>query len=98
MFVLRIFWGKKHERNSVSDMSTFFAESKHMMVPHVSATFQPIMLKTKNKFKVFAASRFNQSTIPSQIVLCEFLLINLLHQRLIVINEYPPPPRVSPSG
>ena len=30
MYVLRIFWGKKHERNTVSDMSTFFAESKHM--------------------------------------------------------------------
>ena len=62
------------------------------MVPHVSATFQPMMLKTENKFKVFAASRFNQSTIPFQIVLCEFLLINLLHQRPIMLNGYPPPP------
>ena len=25
------FGEKKHERNSVSDMSTFFAESKHMI-------------------------------------------------------------------
>ena len=79
-------------------MSTFFTESKHMiwpqhyMVPLVSATFQPMMLKTENKFKVFAASRFHQGTIPSQIVLCEFLLINLLHQRPIVLNEYLPPP------
>ena len=30
MYVLRIFWEKEHERNTVSDMSTFFAESKHM--------------------------------------------------------------------
>ena len=30
MYVLRIFWGKKHERNTVSDMCTFLAESKHM--------------------------------------------------------------------
>ena len=66
------------------------------MVPHVSATFQPMMLKTENKLKVFAASRFNQSTIPSKIVLCEFLLINLLHQRPIVLNEYPPSPPPHP--
>ena len=34
MYVLRIFWGKKHEWNTVStvsDMSTFFAQSKHVI-------------------------------------------------------------------
>ena len=40
--------------------------------------------KTKNKFNVSAAPRFNQIRIPSQNDLCEFLLINLLHQRLML--------------
>ena len=65
------------------------------MVPHVSATFRPMTLK--NKFKVFAVLRFNKITLPTQIASCEFLLIK--HQRLIVLNEYlPPPPSSEPAS
>ena len=70
------------------------------MVPHVSATFQPMMLKTENKFNVFAASRFNQRTILSQIV---FVWIpadkftTLAPDCARWIPSLPPPP-IGPSG
>ena len=80
-------------------MSTFSRKAstwwpQHKMVPHVSATFRPMTLK--NKFKVFAVLRFNKITLPTQIASCEFLLIK--HQRLIVLNEYLPPPSSEPAN
>ena len=85
--VLRIFWGKKHKRNTVRDVSTFSRKAssgwpQHKMVPHVSVTFRPMTLK--NKFKVFAVPRFNKITLPSQIALCELLLVK--HQRLMLFK------------
>ena len=56
------------------------------MVPQVSPSFRSMTLKNKNKFKVFAAPRLNQITIPSQIVLCKFPLINSRHQRLTLFE------------
>ena len=47
MYVLRIFWGKKHERNTVSDMSTFFAESMHMT---------PTLINGSTRLRYFSAN------------------------------------------
>ena len=44
MYVLRIFWGKKHERNTVIDMSTFLAESKHMTPTLITVWFHTSLL------------------------------------------------------
>ena len=91
MYVLRIFW-EKTQKEYGKRYVYVFAESKQMS-PTRLHYFSTNDAKTQKQ----TAFRFNQSTIPSQIVLCEFLLINILQQRPIVLNEYPPPPSFCPS-
>ena len=94
--------GEEHKRDSVSDMSTFSPKAvktstwpQHYMIPRRFDTFplqfRPTTLKTKPNFKVSLL----QDSIWSQWIsnrFLWFLLINLLHQRLmllirIVLNE-----------
>ena len=82
--LLQLVWGKTKKQYGNRYVYVFRGKQAHdpnttIMVPHVSATFRSMTLKNKNKLKVIAASRLNQITIPSQIVLCKFLLINLRH-------------------
>ena len=73
MYVVRIFWEKKTRKEYGKRYVYVFAESKHM-TPTRLHYFSTNDAKTQKQ----TAFRFNQSTIPSQIVLCEFPLINIL--------------------
>lgn len=80
--VLWIFQEKTHKEYG-NGYVYVFAESKYMMTPTQNGSTRFRYFSTndaKKNLKVFAARSFNKNTLPSQIVLCEFLLI---HQRLM---------------
>ena len=97
MYVLRIFW-EKTQKEYGKRYVYVFAESKHVSPTLYGFTRLRYFSTNDAKTQKQTAFRFNQSTIPSEIVLCEFLLINILQQRPMVLKEYPPPPPVLPQS
>ena len=84
--LLRIFW-EKTQKEYGKGYVYVFAESKYVMTPTQNGSTRFRYFSTndaKNKFNVFAVPRYNKITLPSQIALCELLLVK--HQRLMLFK------------